>query len=733
MKIDKKYSEQLNQLINSLSDFSGQELDEAIEIIRAAGKDPDLILDKVKLKLSEIQRAAKRKNVKTVEDTISSNYKISGFPVLTFDEKTSAIELKEIALYFETIKAEEIYLAIFKNLPFRNRRMNEIALDEKVKGMKFLKIAIKLMFEIDLLPEGVSVRPLLQGLSNNFKIDQEQLYAAIQLGYFVYWNSKINNPRYEWAPIDKESINSGREILGLINENYEIPLSKALIYYQRRSEYPNLIFSKINLDIDSFLKNDTTFKSSNYFIRELYEYQKEGLRWLCYCCLRRLGGILADDMGLGKTAQIISLLAFLIERDVLSRILIVVPGTLIENWRREFNFFAPALVPYIHHGPNRSGSPDELLKHKIVITSYSLIINDLYLFNKISWGLTICDEASLIKNPDSERRNALLAISSEVRIAMTGTPVENSLIDLWSIADYVNPGFLGSRTDFAKKYIRKDIESTLYESDLGLLRQYISMIMLRRRKEDVLDSLPERIDIHQALEMQETEAVLYDEKRKNLKSQYSARAGVNALLEILELRQFTTHPYLIQEHSSALDIKDLCRSSIKFSRTIELLDEIRERNEKVLVFTEYLDMIDIFQEVLSKRYDINVLTIDGRVPINQRQRDIDIFSMTNGFSIMLLNPKTAGMGLNITAANHVIHFTRQWNPALEEQASARSYRNGQKKGVNIYYLYYANTIEEIIDNRLKAKKSLSGEVIVATQETVNEIEYQEILNKSPIK
>jgi SNF2 family DNA or RNA helicase len=233
--------------------------------------------------------------------------------------------------------------------------------------------------------------------------------------------------------------------------------------------------------------------------------------------------------------------------------------------------------------------------------------------------------------------------------------------------------------------------------------------------------------------MNSSEAILYDSERDSILSKVGKESSSNVLTLIQNLRQFTTHPFLFESdkliHST---ITDLINSSSKFKRTVELINEIKLKKEKVLIFTEYLKMIDIFKKVFKEFYQTEVFTIDGRIETSERQNRIDIFSKQKGFSIMVLNPKTAGMGLNITAANHVIHYTRQWNPALEEQASARAYRNKQEKNVNIYYLYYVNTIEETIDSRLRAKSELSGEVITTSNDQIPFDQYINSLSKTPL-
>ncbi|RYE54388.1 MAG: DEAD/DEAH box helicase, partial [Sphingobacteriales bacterium] len=485
-------------------------------------------------------------------------------------------------------------------------------------------------------------------------------------------------------------------------------------------------------DYDQFdERSNDELATEPIFTKELYDYQKEGLKWLKHRTINCIGGLLGDDMGLGKTAQIIALVSWIIERALFEHILIIVPSTLLENWKREFEFFAPRLTPYVHHGTNRTGSIEFLKRHPIVITSYSMAINDQYLLNKLQWGATILDEASLIKNPKSERRIAVSALPSTVRIAMTGTPVENSLLDLWSIGDYVFPGYFGTSTEFSDEYIDSTLERTITSSDLNALKDSLSKIMLRRKKEDVLESLPDRIDIHQALIMNRNEADGYESRRLDILRDQSAKAGVQLAL-IQQMRQYCTHPFLLEESAMTTDITKLQFASTKFKRTIEILNEIQVNKEKVLIFTEYLDMIDAFQASLTEHFRVKTWTIDGRIETTARQTAIDEFSKEEGFAMLILNPKTAGMGLNITAANHVIHYTRQWNPALEEQASARAYRNGQKKGVNVYYLYYVDTIEEIIDHRLRLKRTLSGEVVSETDTELSMEDYLRALSYSPI-
>lgn len=612
-----------------------------------------------------------------------------------------------------------LYQSDIQGIPYK-----DLGIDQAVLDLKIIKSQNELIFTLDIQAEFTTVRSHLTSIFADRYITLDEVRYIVENNYLVKDGELLS--------VSNNSVQFAELLLKHLDGSGNAGLLFSLELFSKKESNRYINFVNEQIDIKAILDCHLYSGISSLFIRNLYDYQKEGLKWLQYCTLNKIGGILGDDMGLGKTAQIIALVAWIIEKKILKNILIVVPSTLLENWKREFMFFAPSLVPYLHHGNLRTGSIELLKNEKIIITTYSMIINDQYLFNKIKWGTIILDEASLIKNPNSERKISLNSIDAEFKIAMTGTPVENSLTDLWSVCDFVLPGYLGTIESFGAKYIKSSIERTIGESDLDSLRNDVSFIMLRRKKEDVLNSLPEKIDIHQALLMNKTEASLYNAERESILSKMSAENSANILTMIQNLRQYTTHPFLISGESLiTAPIASLKQESSKFARTIEIIDEIKIKKEKVIIFTEYLQMIDAFKRVLQENYSLEIFTIDGRVDISERQKRIDQFSTDEGFGIMILNPKTAGMGLNITAANHVIHYTRQWNPALEEQASARSYRNRQIRNVNIYYLYYVNTIEELIDARLRAKSTLSGEVIAATDE-ISIDDYLNSLSKTPI-
>jgi SNF2 family DNA or RNA helicase len=395
-----------------------------------------------------------------------------------------------------------------------------------------------------------------------------------------------------------------------------------------------------------------------------------------------------------------------------------VPNSLLENWKREFNFFCPSINPYFHTGNVRTGLSENLENYLVVIVPYSIISNDIEMLHELKPDLLVFDEASLLKNPESERTIASKRLQASCKIAMTGTPIENSLVDLWSITDLVFPGYLDSKENFKKKYVEKTIDETL-ENDLTSLESLVNQIIIRRLKSDVLDQLPSKIDIDQPIMMSKSEQKFYNENIQLIQSDESSKDCI--LKAITVLQQYTAHPEVLNDKVN-FDLNYLLKTSSKLQRLIEILDQVAARKEKALIFANHIKAIDILKFVVSKIFSAKVFVIDGRVKASDRLVEIDHFSAQPEFSVMILNPTTAGMGLNITASNHVIHYSRQWNPALEEQATARAYRNKQSKEVNVYYMFYADSIEEVIDERLRKKRELSSKIIGIVDDKESEID-----------
>ncbi len=431
----------------------------------------------------------------------------------------------------------------------------------------------------------------------------------------------------------------------------------------------------------------------------LYPYQSVGFSWMKYVTDQDCGCILGDEMGLGKTLQVITLIAS--RKGVTNNpSLIIMPVSLLENWRREFEKFTTGIDVYIHHGSKRTGLYTELLKHDVVLISYTTATTDFSMLTMVPWDLVVVDEAQGIKNPDAQRTRSIKALPRRAAVAISGTPFENHILDVWSIMDYVEPGYLGTKKEFEASYSDDIFGAEKVESS-------VTPLMLRRRVADVAQDLPDRIDIEVPLDMPDKEAEEYEEYRQAILSEY---VGNNASLPLLQkLRMFCTHPEIIRESRI-----DPTFRSLKYERLCEMLDEISSSKEKCILFTSYTKMFDLIRTDIQQRIGITVLQINGETPVKERQEIVDRFSAIEGSALLVLNPKAAGTGLNITAATRVIHYNLEWNPAVEDQASARAYRRDQTKKVFVYRLFYRNTVEEIVNERIAKKRDMFQSAIVGT-------------------
>lgn len=433
--------------------------------------------------------------------------------------------------------------------------------------------------------------------------------------------------------------------------------------------------------------------------------------------ISRMGGlILADEMGLGKTLQIIALLQ-LDPPPTRAPALIVCPTSLIANWVREIERFAPALVVMIHRGANRAGIYRELQVANVVITTYDTMVNDVSIFSSFEWSWVICDEAQAIKNPDSNRRKAIIRIPRRRSIPMTGTPVENGLLDLWSLTDFCIPGLLGSRHNFETNY-PDSIESA------QALATITDPFLLKRKLADVAKDLPERINIDVPLELDSDLAEHYRSVRKATMAKYPT-AG--ALVATLQLQLVCAHPWLRianeekdpqAENASVIRSRSYPLMTPKMERLVAILSEAFFNQQKVIVFSIFNRIGELIREAMPTGSRVYWDAINGSTPQEDRQPIVDQFSSHEGPACLVLNPKAAGAGLNITAATIVIHFTPVWNPAIEAQASARAHRRGQTRPVTVFRLFYKDTVEEIMIDRSLWKTELANESVpVSTRDT----------------
>jgi len=442
------------------------------------------------------------------------------------------------------------------------------------------------------------------------------------------------------------------------------------------------------------------------FVGQLYPYQQKGYEWLKFMTDEGCGCILGDEMGLGKTVQVIAVLASRSETKE-TPALVVAPVSLIENWRREILKFAPDLSVLVHRGPSRTGFFKNMLGYNVVLSSYDTVVSDLSIMKMIKWDFIILDEAQNIKTPDIKRTLSIKQLPRNCAVAVTGTPFENHMSDLWSIADFVFPGYLGSLREYLER-VPDGVEGARKVEPL------LTPIMLRRRVSEVAQDLPDRIDIPQGITMDEAAAQAYEKIRIEITEEYGKSAS---LVLLAKLRMFCTHPFIIDGRKG-----DPALISVKYQRLCEIVEEIVLQQEKFIVFTTFNKMNTILSEDLSDRFGISVWSITGKVKVDERQDIIDEFSRLVGPAALILNPRAAGVGLNITAANHVIHYNPEWNPAVEDQASARSYRRGQIKNVTVHKLFYADTVEEVINDRIEKKRNIFETAVIGTDGEINRVD-----------
>ena len=445
---------------------------------------------------------------------------------------------------------------------------------------------------------------------------------------------------------------------------------------------------------------------------DLRPYQEIGVRWLGFLTRLGLGACLADDMGLGKTIQILALLLTLDRRGAnVAPTLLVAPASLLANWTAEAERFAPSLRVLVAHpsfmAPDRlkAMTPDSLAKTDLVVTSYGTL-SRLDWLTATRWRLAVLDEAQAIKNPNAKQTRAVKALRCGCRIALTGTPIENNLRDLWSIFDFINPGLLGSSksfADFVKRLAAREPVS------YAPLRKLVAPYLLRRLKTDrsIIADLPDKTEVKAFCHLTKKQAVLYQaavrelEKRLRESTDDMARRGL-VLSSLMRLKQICNHPtqWLGDGSYGAED-------SGKFLRLGEIAETIAGRQEKLLVFTQFRQIIEPLAAALTAAFGRPGLVLHGETPVTRRKELVNSFQQDERVPFFVLSLKAGGAGLNLTAASHVVHFDRWWNPAVENQATDRAFRIGQKRNVLVHKFVCRGTIEERIDQLIESKRAMT--------------------------
>jgi SNF2 family DNA or RNA helicase len=447
----------------------------------------------------------------------------------------------------------------------------------------------------------------------------------------------------------------------------------------------------------------------------LRPYQQRGLSWLSFLSSLTLGACLADDMGLGKTVQLLALeLAQRSENPDTGPTLLMCPMSLVGNWQREAAKFAPQLRVYAHHGRERlngAALADRLAETDMVVTTYATAIRDIDDLSGHEWQRVVLDEAQAIKNSLSQSAKAVRRLRAKQRIALTGTPVENRLAELWSIMDFLNPGMLGTSELFRTRYAIP-IERHGLTEPAERLRAVTRPYVLRRLKTDptIIDDLPDKIEIKQYCQLTTEQASLYQAVVADMMEKIENSEGIerrgNVLAAMAKLKQVCNHPALLLHDRSAIG-----RRSGKVTRLEEILEEILAGGDKVLCFTQFTEYAEMLLPHLAARFDVDIAYLHGGTPKARRDDLVTHFQSADGPPIFLLSLKAGGTGLNLTAANHVIHLDRWWNPAVENQATDRAFRIGQRRNVQVRKFICTGTLEEKIDEMIEDKKALADLVI----------------------
>lgn len=639
-----------------------------------------------------------------------------------YDEKNGQMALSE--------DDEKLYELLTEGIP-RFQKLGEVYVSEALKRIKVVsspkvEIGVSLsgeLLELGILTENMSMEQLAEILS---KYEKKKKYYRLKNGDFV------NVAEEKIAPLIEMKDTMGLTEAQLRKGKVTVPKYRA-IYLEE--EYADNDFLPMTRD-EQFLKliqNMKTVEESNFEVPAsleniLRDYQKKGFLWLKTIAGNGFGGILADDMGLGKTLQVIAfLLSEFLEAgiDDNRRSLIVTPASLVFNWKNEFQRFAPALPVHMVTGPaeerkqivKNSGSRD------ILITSYDLLKRDLEAYEGISFYCQILDEAQYIKNHNTQAARAVKEITAACHFALTGTPVENRLSELHSIFDYLMPGFLYSYKRFRNE-IELPVVQNQSEEAMNKLRVMIKPFVLRRLKKDVLKDLPDKLEENMVAQMEGEQRKLYDAHVKRMKlmldkqTEEEFRNGkIQILSELTRLRQLCCDPALVYENFAA--------SSAKTEMCLDLLKNAIEGGHKILLFSQFTSMLENLQQKM-KDAGISYYTLTGATSKEKRNQLVEAFNRDET-SVFCISLKAGGTGLNLTSADIVIHYDPWWNLAVQNQATDRAHRIGQKHVVTVYKLIMKDTIEENIIKLQMKKKELADQILAGEEMGSGSFTKEELL------
>ncbi len=581
----------------------------------------------------------------------------------------------------------------------------------------------------------------------NFKWDLSvggQILTKAEFDELITQGTPLVEINGQWIELRPQDVRAAKEFFEKRRGQTKLSVEEAL----RISTGDNQLIDKLPVvkfdasgKLDELITTMTTGNQSLPFMEEpdgfegqLRPYQAKGVSWLSFLEQWGLGACLADDMGLGKTIQLIAFLLYLKQEKALGGpVLLVCPTSVLTNWQREVKKFGPELNTLIYHGdkrPKGAALVKAVEKLDLIITSYTLVQRDLKDLKKVEWRGMVLDEAQNIKNPAAKQSLAVREVESEFRIALTGTPVENRLSELWAIMDFLNPGYLGP-LNFFKRRFATPIEKYGDTDSLKTLRSLVQPFILRRLKTDrtIIQDLPDKQEMTVFCGLTAEQANLYQKLVDETLGEIDEATGVQRRGMILgllvKLKQICNHPaqFLKQESLGKY------RRSGKLQRLDEMLEEVIAEGDRALIFTQFAEWGKLLSTHLEHRLNTKTQFLYGSTSQPKREEMVDRFQLDpNGPKIFILSLKAGGVGLNLTRANHVFHFDRWWNPAVENQATDRAFRIGQTKNVQVHKFVTTGTLEERINDMINSKKALAEQVVGAGEQWLTELDTDQLRN-----
>jgi SNF2 family DNA or RNA helicase len=646
-------------------------------------------------------------------------------PLLNLELKHDQWHEKVIGFYFTFKDGDDLTWLIERSTIYLDKGFKIYSSRRKqFIGKTGSTVRIEMTSSIDWL----EFKPLLQDASSGETLEIEDI---------DFVNSTVTDKRGTLHVIDREDVEKLRRLSRYAEHHgkgYRVPSRNYFLidtlYDQRMENIPQIkdkLLSVQELGQLEKFKKIPNYKMSKHFNGTLRTYQKAGCKWLRFLQEYKLSGCLADDMGLGKTVQTLAMLQSLKDENRLSTSLLVVPVSAVPNWEMEIEKFTPALTYYLHMGAGREKDFNKWENIDLVITSYATLRNDIEAFKDFVFDYIVLDESQNIKNLTSQVSKAVKLLEANHRLALSGTPIENTSMELWSLFDFLIPGFLGTQEWFRREWALP-VEKYKDNEKTEMLKQMIYPFVLRRKKEDVEKDLPEKIEVVETLKMEEEQMQAYVQTAQYytewvahaMDEQGIGKSAFKILEGMLRLRQICLFPQLADPEYEAIP-------SVKFEHFTEMMTDILSEGHKVLVFSQFVKALTIIRSYFDKE-KINYSYIDGSVDAKARGKMIKAFQEDDRVGAFLLSLKAGGVALNLTAADYVIIFDPWWNPAVEAQAIDRSHRIGQTKKVFVYRLVVKDTIEEKMLKLQEQKRDLVEKLITSETKAFKNLSKDDIMN-----